>query len=81
MSELPRVSGRECIRRLLRAGFVVKRQQGSHVVLRRDAPFAQLVVPDHPELDRGTLRAILHQAGLGVEEFIALIPPARRAVA
>jgi len=72
MSKLPRVSGRECVRRLARAGFVVKRQQGSHIVLRRDDPFSQLVVPDHPELDRGTLRAILRQAGLSVEQFITL---------
>ncbi len=72
MSRLPRVSGRECVRRLTRAGFAVKRQQGSHIVLRRTDPFSQLVVPDHAELDRGTLRAILRQAGLSVEEFIAL---------
>ncbi len=72
MSKLPRVSGRECIRRLARLGFAVKRQQGSHIVLRRDDPFAQLVVPDHPELDRGTLRAILRQAGVSVSEFVAL---------
>lgn len=43
------------------------------MILRRDDPFAQVVVPDHRELDRGTLRAILRQAGLGVEEFLKLI--------
>jgi predicted RNA binding protein YcfA (HicA-like mRNA interferase family) len=37
----------------------VRRQEGSHVILRRAQPFAQLVVPDHKELDRGTLRAII----------------------
>ena len=41
--------------------------------MRRDAPFAQLVVPDHRELDRGTLRAIIRQAGLSVDEFVALV--------
>lgn len=69
MSGLPRVSGRECVKALVRLGFVVKRQRGSHIVLRRDSPFAQVVVPDHAELDRGTLRAILRQAGVGVDEF------------
>ncbi|MGE3499703.1 MAG: type II toxin-antitoxin system HicA family toxin [Candidatus Binatia bacterium] len=49
----------------------MRRQQGSDIVLRRDDPFAQLVVPDHPDLDRGTLRAILRQAGISVDEFIA----------
>jgi predicted RNA binding protein YcfA (HicA-like mRNA interferase family) len=43
------------------------------MVLRRDAPFAQVVVPDHRELDRGTLRAIIRQAGLSVTEFAALL--------
>jgi len=43
------------------------------MVLRRDQPFAQVVVPDHKELDRGTLRAILRGAGLAAEEFIALL--------
>jgi predicted RNA binding protein YcfA (HicA-like mRNA interferase family) len=69
MSKLPVVSGRDCVKALQRAGFVVKRQESSHIVLRRDSPFAQVVVPDHKELDRGTLRAIIRQAGLTIEEF------------
>lgn len=69
MSKLPRLSGQECVARLLRLGFRVVRQRGSHIVMRRDAPFAQVTVPDHKELDRGTLRAIIRQAGLSVEEF------------
>ena len=73
MSRLPRISGRECIAALGKAGFYVKRQEGSHVVLRRNEPFGQLVVPDHKELDRGTLRAIIRMAGLGIEEFIGLL--------
>jgi len=70
---LPCVSGQECIKALARAGFVVVRQQGSHIVVRRGDPFAQLVVPDHKELDRGTLRAIIRQAGMTVEEFVELM--------
>ena len=69
MSKLPRISGRACVSALFRAGFYVKRQQGSHIIMRRDDPFAQLVVPNHKELDRGTLRAILRQADLSVDEF------------
>jgi len=70
MSKLPRVSGRECVKALEKAGFQFKRQEGSHMILRRTDPFAQLVVPDHRELDRGTLRAIIRQTGLSVEEFV-----------
>jgi len=50
-----------------------KRQNGRHIILRREEPFAQVVVPDHKELDRGTLRSILRQAGLTIEEFITLL--------
>ncbi len=73
MTGLPRISGQECIKALVSVGFSVRRQRGSHIVLRRDDPFAQLVVPDHRELDRGTLRAIIRQAGIGVEEFVELL--------
>ena len=73
MSGLPRISGRECVRALVGIGFYTRRQRGSHIILRRDDPFAQLVVPDHKELDRGTLRAIIRQSGLGVEEFTELL--------
>jgi predicted RNA binding protein YcfA (HicA-like mRNA interferase family) len=73
MSGLPRISGRECVKALNQIGFYLKRQEGSHMVLRRDDPFGQVVVPDHKELDRGTLRAIIRQAGLSVDEFIKLL--------
>ena len=73
MSGLPRISGRECVKALSKVGFIVKRQHGSHMILRRDKPSAQLVVPDHEELDRGTLRAIIRQADLTVEQFIGLL--------
>jgi predicted RNA binding protein YcfA (HicA-like mRNA interferase family) len=73
MSKLPRVSGRECVKALEKADFYLKRQEGSHIILRRDDPFAQVVVPDHKELDRGTLRAIIRQAGLSVDEFVELL--------
>ncbi|MBI4759011.1 MAG: type II toxin-antitoxin system HicA family toxin [Chloroflexi bacterium] len=73
MSKLPRISGRECAKALGKVGFYLKRQEGSHMILRRDDPFAQVVVPDHKELDRGTLRAIVRQAGLSVDEFVKLL--------
>ncbi|RLD97646.1 MAG: hypothetical protein DRI91_04795 [Aquificota bacterium] len=73
MSGLPRISGRECVKALAKTGFYLRRQHGSHMILRRDDPFAQVVVPDHKELDRGTLRAIIRQAGLGVDEFVKLL--------
>lgn len=72
MTRLPRISGRDCVAALLKAGFHFKRQHGSHIVLRKDTPFAQVVVPDHSELDTGTLRSILRQANISPEEFLEL---------
>lgn len=73
MSKLPVISGAECVKALKRGGFYFKRQEGSHIVMRRDKPFAQLVVPLHKVLDRGTLRAIIRQSGLTVEEFVKIL--------
>ena len=73
MSKLPQVSGAEVVRALQKTGFSVRRQHGSHIILRRDDPFAQTVVPNHRQIDRGTLRAILRQTGLSVDEFVGLL--------
>lgn len=73
MKQLPRISGQECIKALIKAGFYFKRQHGSHIILRKDNPFGQLIVPNHKELDKGTLRAIIRQADLSVEEFIKFL--------
>ena len=73
MSMLPSLSGGECAKALERVGFVFIRQASSHIILRRNQPFAQLVVPDHKELDQGTLRAIIRSAGLSVDEFTNLL--------
>ena len=74
MSILPRISGREAVAALAKVGYEKDRQKGSHIVLRqRAAPYRRLVVPDHRELAPGTLRAIIRQAGLTVEQFNALL--------
>jgi predicted RNA binding protein YcfA (HicA-like mRNA interferase family) len=73
MSKLPQVSGKECIKALGKAGFYIKRQKGSHIILCRDEPFAEVVIPNHKTLDKGTLRAIIRQVELDVDEFIDLL--------
>lgn len=73
MTKPPSISGRECVKILSKVGFYIRRQVGSHMILRRDNPFAQVVVPNHKELDRGTLRAIIRQANLTIEEFTNLL--------
>ena len=74
MSKLPRgLSGQQVRRALERAGFYLKRQKGSHMVLRRDEPFAQVVGPAHSSLDTGMLAAILDAAGLTAEQLRELL--------
>jgi predicted RNA binding protein YcfA (HicA-like mRNA interferase family) len=74
VSVLPRVSGREVVKALLKIGYELDRQRGSHIILRQvAAPHRRLVVPDHNEVAKGTLRAIIRQAGLTVDEFKALV--------
>lgn len=74
MSKLPRdLSGKEVIKALKKTGFYFKRQKGSHIILRRDVPFAQVVVPDHKSIDTGTLDHILDNAGISTDDFVKLL--------
>ena len=74
MPKLPRISGRECVNALEKVGFYfVRRAKSNHIYMRRDNPFAVISVPDHRELHTGTLREIISQSGLTVQEFIDLI--------
>lgn len=68
MPKLPVVSGAEVVRALEHLGFVVARQRGSHIVMRRDS--MGCVVPNHRELKVGTLIGLLKQAGVSPSEFI-----------
>ncbi|MBV8091470.1 MAG: type II toxin-antitoxin system HicA family toxin [Alphaproteobacteria bacterium] len=71
MPKLPAgLSGREVRSALERAGFVFRRQTGSHMILRRDDPYSRVVVPDHREIRQGTLRRIIADAGLTIDEFV-----------
>ncbi len=74
MSHLPRISGRDVIKALRKLGYEFDHQRSSHVVVRQTVPpHRRLTVPDHDEIAKGTLRAIIRQAGLTVEEFKALL--------
>lgn len=65
MSALPVLSGRQLVKVLSRLGYAVDRQRGSHIILRQtEPPHRRLVVPDHAEIAKGTLRALLRDAGL-----------------
>ena len=75
MPKLPRISGKKVIKILLKVGFQVERQKGSHVILVKKTPEGKrsTVVPLHKEIDKGTLLEIIRQAGLNREKFFALL--------
>ena len=52
MSKLPQVSGKNCLKALSKVGFFVKRQKGSHIIVCRNDPFAEVVIPNHKTLDK-----------------------------
>lgn len=68
---LPHISGAEAIRALQKLGFVVARQKGSHVILRRGS--SGCVVPNHKEIKLGTLSSVLKQAGVSTDEFMSAL--------
>jgi predicted RNA binding protein YcfA (HicA-like mRNA interferase family) len=72
MATLPVISGRDAVKTFEKLGFVFHRQKGSHIILYHPTG-RHLSVPDHRELDRGTLRALIRGAGVTVEEFVTLI--------
>ena len=67
------LSGQALCRALERVGFVFQRQKGSHMILRRDDPYARVVIPDHKTLRIGTLKQILNEASITVEQLKELL--------
>lgn len=74
MGRLAGFSADEVIRKLRRAGFIFDRQaKGSHEIWWNPQTHVRTTVPHHPgDLPEGTLRAILRQAALSIEEFLKL---------
>ncbi len=74
-TKLPVVSGRKIIKSLGKIGFTIVGRKGSHIRLKKTTSTRAwiVLVPDHKEIQRGTLKSILRQAGLTVEELINLL--------
>jgi len=73
VARLPAVSGDQAIRAFGKAGWVVRRQVGSHVMLDKEGEVATLSVPRHRELGPGILRRLIKDAGLTVDGFADLL--------
>ena len=73
--KLPILSGRDVIKALSKQGFAVARQKGSHIILVKESEDSKkgVVVPNHKEIDKGTLLEIIRQSGMTKEDFLRLI--------
>lgn len=70
MTRLPVLSGRQLVKALGKFGYEFDHQKGSHIVLRHKLPpYRRITVPDHKELAKGTLRAILRESGLSPDDL------------
>ncbi|MBF0493241.1 MAG: type II toxin-antitoxin system HicA family toxin [Deltaproteobacteria bacterium] len=70
MARLANISGKEAVKVFSKLGWEVSGQVGSHLVMIKEGVRANLSIPQHKELSIGTLRALIRNAGLSVEEFL-----------
>ena len=73
MAELALVSGKEVLAAFERAGWLYVRRKGSHMIVVKSGMPVNLCVPDHREVDRGTLRKLIRLSRLNTEEFVGLL--------
>jgi predicted RNA binding protein YcfA (HicA-like mRNA interferase family) len=74
VTKLPVVSGRALAKALAKIGYLHDHQKGSHIILRHQAPpHRRITIPDHKEIAKGTLRNIIRESGLTVQELIEFL--------
>ena len=74
MPKLPIISGADLVKVFAKISYEKDHQTGSHIILRhKDAPHRRLTIPNHKEIAKGTLRAIIREAGLSREEFFEIL--------
>jgi predicted RNA binding protein YcfA (HicA-like mRNA interferase family) len=69
MPSLSVISGRKTLRAFENLGWQAAPQRGSHIIMVKDGEIATLLVPDHNEMAKGTLRCLIRTAGITVDEF------------
>ncbi len=73
MPKLPIISGKDFIKVLKKIGFREEHQTGSHIILRRPEDALSVSVPNHSELDKGTLNSLMKSVGLSRENLMKLL--------
>ena len=72
MTKLPVISAKNLVKALAKLGYFVRGQRASHIHLRHPV-LPPLTIPNHKEIAKGTLRAILNQTNLTIEAFLELL--------
>jgi len=70
MPPIPVLKPRQVVKAFRRLGWEVARRRGSHIIMTKKEHIATLSIPNHQEVARGTLRALIAQAGISVEKFL-----------
>lgn len=73
MGKLSNISGKDAAKAFEKAGWQMRGQVGSHLVLTKPGVRANLSIPQHAELAPGTLRGLIKAAGMSVDEFLQLL--------
>ena len=74
MPKLPIISGKELLKLFSKLDYEIDHQTRSHIILRnKNPPYRRLTIPNHPEIAKGTLLAILREAGLTREDFFKML--------
>ena len=72
MSRLPVCSGSDAVKAFSKSSYMFDHHAGSHIILRHPSG-RRLTIPNHRELAKGTLRALIREAGLTKEQFVELL--------
>lgn len=75
MPKLPILSGKEMVKILSKIGFVHIRTRGSHAIFNKQTPRGKVTIPVplHKELAKGTLKSIMRQAELTLDDLLRLV--------
>lgn len=73
MGTLANISGKLAVKAFAKAGWLTAGQVGSHLIMTKSGERANLSIPQHRELSVGTLRSLIRNANMSVEEFLDLL--------
>lgn len=73
MVRLANISGKEAVKAFKKVGWEAVGQVGSHVVMIKEGMRVNLSIPQHKELSIGTLRTLIRNANITIDEFLELL--------